>query len=293
MSQSKFKRCLWLVNTVRSFGPLTFEAISRRWESSSLNDDGEPLSKKSFHNYIDAVAEMFDINIVCERKNGYTYHIDIENHQDRWIANFIDSLILQSAISVEPDLRSRILDYDVTYASTPSIGTIFDALSSRRPISFHLWINMEVVRKARKEGTSPIEELIALYPKEYNLKAEIIPIDDIHRDFTGFYPLYVIRANNTWYVLGAFSQALSLQFAVYDVMQMHDIRIEKDAPKVNLPKDFDIEDYIACCVNSLHGVLGKYQTEMLDDASTTLGADIRGLSIVREMKTRENTLKNV
>ena len=43
MAENKFKRYLWLLSTVKTFGPITFDGINYYWRRSSLNDDKEGL----------------------------------------------------------------------------------------------------------------------------------------------------------------------------------------------------------------------------------------------------------
>lgn len=291
MATSTFRRCLWLVNTIREFGPITFEEISRRWESSSLNDEGDPLPKKTFHNHCEAVAEMFDLVIACQRKGGYRYYLDTDSHPDKWIANFLNSLFLQSAINTEPDLRSRIIDYDTTYTDTPSLALVFDAIKGRKPIKFHLFENFEKVRQARAEGNSHIKELVSLYSPDGSIKPEDIPANDINRDFEYFYPMYLICAENTWYVVGMFTNYPTRQITTYELVTMHDVQIMKDAERVDPPADFDIEEYIEHCTDGEpYKTVGRYHSELLDDAEESLDASVKWLAIVREMRRSNNKL---
>ena len=68
-----FNRYVWLVDTIYRAGRLSFEEINERWVRSSLNDTGEELPLKTFHNHKNAIQQVFDISIACDRRAGYLY----------------------------------------------------------------------------------------------------------------------------------------------------------------------------------------------------------------------------
>lgn len=75
MAGNLYKRYVWLLDLVSSYNGITFEQISDRWQRSSLNDTGEPLPRRTLYNHIEAIDQMFDMRIVCQRKGGYRYHL--------------------------------------------------------------------------------------------------------------------------------------------------------------------------------------------------------------------------
>lgn len=64
------KRYLWLIDTLKRNGEMTFEEISDKWDSSSINDNGVILSKRTFYNHCQAIARHFGIDIECRRGRG-------------------------------------------------------------------------------------------------------------------------------------------------------------------------------------------------------------------------------
>ena len=64
------KRYLWLIDTLKRNGEMTFEEISDKWDSSSVNDNGVVLSKRTFYNHCQAIARHFGIDIECRRGRG-------------------------------------------------------------------------------------------------------------------------------------------------------------------------------------------------------------------------------
>ena len=70
MVELLLKRYLWLIDTLKRNGELTFEEISDRWDSSSANDNGSTLTKRTFYNHCQAIARHFGLDIECRRGRG-------------------------------------------------------------------------------------------------------------------------------------------------------------------------------------------------------------------------------
>lgn len=56
----------------------------------------------------------------------------------------------------------------------------------------------------------------------------------------------------------------------------------EDAPKLDKPAKFDIDDYVSECMYG--DIMGKYKTQSWNEDSTILGASIRGVIIVENLK---------
>ena len=70
MVELLLKRYLWLIDTLKRGGEMTYDEIAERWEKSSVNDNGSALSKRTFYNHCQAVARHFGIDIECRRGRG-------------------------------------------------------------------------------------------------------------------------------------------------------------------------------------------------------------------------------
>ena len=71
-----FNRYVWLVDTIYRRGRITFEEINERWMRSQLNETGDEIPLRTFHNHRKAIEQMFDINIECDKRDGYVYYIE-------------------------------------------------------------------------------------------------------------------------------------------------------------------------------------------------------------------------
>ena len=106
-----FNRYVWLVDTIYRAGRISFEEINERWQRSSLNETGEELPLKTFHNHKNAIQQMFDINIECDRKGGYLYYIEHAGDMEQggvrtWLLN---TFAVNHLINESHHLKRRIL----------------------------------------------------------------------------------------------------------------------------------------------------------------------------------------
>lgn len=106
-----FNRYVWLVDTIYRAGRISFEEINEQWERSSLNDTGEELPLKTFHNHKNAIQQMFDINIECDRRAGYLYYIENADDMEQggvrtWLLN---TFAVNHLINESHHLKRRIL----------------------------------------------------------------------------------------------------------------------------------------------------------------------------------------
>lgn len=75
MAKDLFNRYIWLIDTIYQAHGITFEEINKKWLRNSMSE-GVELPLKTFHNHRKAIEDMFDINIICDRRGGYKYYIE-------------------------------------------------------------------------------------------------------------------------------------------------------------------------------------------------------------------------
>ena len=109
MAKNYFKSYIWLLETLQSRGPLTLAQIQQLWRRSSVNELGGDLPARTFSNHIGAIADIFGIDIVCDRRDN-TYHIENDEDMDgqgirAWM---LDALSLNSLLNESAGLKDRI-----------------------------------------------------------------------------------------------------------------------------------------------------------------------------------------
>lgn len=130
-----FNRYVWLVDTIYRAGRISFEEINERWLRSSLNDTGEDLPIKTFHNHKSAIQQMFDIDIACDRRGGYVYYIEHAEDMEQggvrtWLLN---TFAVNHLINESHHLKRRILFEEIP-SGQRFLTAIIEAMRDSRTI---------------------------------------------------------------------------------------------------------------------------------------------------------------
>ena len=219
MATNKFKKHLWLLNTIRSFGPISYENINRLWLRSSLNDLGGELSKKTFHNHLNAIAYTFDIEILCDRKSGYLYYIGDTLSSDKWTQNYLNSLLFQFSLLDDENMKSVVYDIDNEHDTDDRIYFIMGCIKNHLVISF-------------------------TYHRSYALLRETEPnmdVPDEIRMHTNFAPLGLVHTDRTWFVIGM--DINTNKAAPIQLNRMESLTVMEDLSYIPSEK-FYVRDYV-------------------------------------------------
>ena len=132
MVELLLKRYLWLIDTLKCGGEMTFDEIAGRWSKSSVNDNGSELSKRTFYNHCQAVARHFGIDIECRRGRGLNlYRISNpeaieENSLTKWA---LDSFSLGELLLGNASISDKILLEEIP-SGREWLGPILQALQN-------------------------------------------------------------------------------------------------------------------------------------------------------------------
>ncbi len=108
MAKNYFNRYVWLIDTIRRHGYITFSDISSLWRSSALNEDGSSLPERTFFNHRDAIRDIFGIEIRFDKSLGY--YLSNDDLGDEGIRGWLlTSLSVNNLISESAELRDRII----------------------------------------------------------------------------------------------------------------------------------------------------------------------------------------
>lgn len=116
MVELLLKRYLWLIDTLKRSGEMTYDDIADRWSKSSVNDNGSELSKRTFYNHCQAVSRHFGIDIECRRGRGLNlYRIANpeaieENSLTKWA---LDSFSLGELLLGNASIADKVLLEDI------------------------------------------------------------------------------------------------------------------------------------------------------------------------------------
>lgn len=136
MVELLLKRYLWLIDTLKRGGEMTFEEISDKWDRSSVNDNGTELTKRTFYNHCQAVAHHFGIEIECRRGRGLNRYRIVnpeaieENSLTKWA---LDSFSLGELLLGNASISDKILLEDIP-SGREWLDEILRALQQNRKI---------------------------------------------------------------------------------------------------------------------------------------------------------------
>ena len=63
MISKTYHKYIWLLNTLLTSSPLTFDEVNMLWEDCPANDGPIPL--RTFHEYRKGIKEMFGVDKEC------------------------------------------------------------------------------------------------------------------------------------------------------------------------------------------------------------------------------------
>ena len=108
-----FRCYIWLTETIYSAGYITRNEIDAKWaRNTSLNHHNESrIPERTFHNWKNAIEDMFQIVIGCDRSRGRAYYIENSDdlkHDDvrAWMLN---TFAVNTLINDSQDLKRQIL----------------------------------------------------------------------------------------------------------------------------------------------------------------------------------------
>ena len=135
MIRNLINRYVWLVDTIGRYGRITIKDLNKVWLSSQISD-GRPLARRTFFHYRDAIEEMFDIDIKCDRAT-FEYYIDDSGSENnaRLRSWLMDSVSMSGMLSSAHDISGRIMLENVPSARE-HLPVIIDALKQNRRIRF-------------------------------------------------------------------------------------------------------------------------------------------------------------
>lgn len=126
---------IWIVDTLQRYGALTLAQLNDLWKRSSLGD-GNPIPRRTFFHYRDAIEEMFGISLKCNRST-FEYYIDEEESESdsrmqQWL---LDSMSMSGMLTNSRDISHRIVLENVPSARQ-YLSVVINAMRDNRRIKF-------------------------------------------------------------------------------------------------------------------------------------------------------------
>ena len=135
------------METFQSRGPQTLKEIKDLWMRSAINEEGKELATRTFANHIASIADIFGIDIVCDRKTNRYYIENIDDVGGKSIREWmLDALCLNSLLNESATLRDRVIFENVP-SSRRFLADIIQAIRD----NYKLEIRYKSYRKTEEE----------------------------------------------------------------------------------------------------------------------------------------------
>lgn len=204
MSKNLLSRYIWIIDTIRRHGTITRERLNELWMRSPYSD-GNPLPRRTFFNYRNAIEELFKISIECNTST-FEYSInDGDPHNESVTDWMLNSAAMSNVLTDAHDVSHRIFLEDVP-SSRLHLDAVIDALKTNRPIRF------------------------TYSPYNRSLPTRNVVVE----------PYFLKIFKQRWYATGR--NVKDNQIKTYALDRMTEVSIEPD--DFNLPDDFDAEEYV-------------------------------------------------
>lgn len=204
MSKNLLSRYIWIIDTIRRHGTLTRDELNALWARSEFSD-GEPLPRRTFYNYRNAIEDIFRISIEC---NPSTFEYSIAEDSDERAGTVTDWMLntasMSNTLTDARDIADRVFLEDIPSARQ-HLSTVIRAMKELRTLKF---------------GYSPYTRSGA--PKTVVLEP---------------YFLKIFRLR--WYITGRNVKEDTIK--TYALDRMSSVNVTTD--RFTIPFDFDAESY--------------------------------------------------
>lgn len=266
MAGNKFNRYLWLINLLQTKGPIPYKEISKNWENSIYNDkQGVGLPLKTFHNHCGVIAEIFGVDVECEKKSPYGYYIEQPAESEVWKFEMLNNLLLHSALRDDISLSDRVMNIDWTFHK--EIPMLLKCIQKQTVISFI------------KPGPVNSRGTLAWYRQERIKNGKL---------YSGFLVLAVIKIGFGWVVIGAFVDPdkpfEKWRLSVFALDNMKEIKKQYETQNVSA-KAFSLQKYIVSFVYDSSDIFDDDRV-LLEHFLTDYRARMKYGRFIRSIKTK-------
>lgn len=213
MAKNLFNRYIWLVDTIHRNGKLSFKEINDKWTRTDFSN-GKPLPLRTFHNHREAIQDLFDINIECNKSTHEYYIEDADQLTKGTLRNWLlNTFTVNNLINEKYKLQDRILLENVP-SGQKYLTPIIEAMRDGKSIS-------------------------VIYQSFIKNTPEALEIE----------PYFVKLFKQRWYIIG-YSVSHKM-IRIYALDRIRDMQISDK--QFIFPDSFLPEEYFRDCFGIIHG----------------------------------------
>lgn len=125
---------VWIIQTIEREGSITLKRLNELWLENEDLSGGVEMLRRTFINYKNAIWDLFNIEIVCDNRNGFKYSIGVRDDGDmsKWLIN---SVLTNEIIARNADMKNRIM-LEPAYSGEEYLRVITDAMRDSKKIAF-------------------------------------------------------------------------------------------------------------------------------------------------------------
>ena len=203
MVSELLQKYIWLINTVIHHGErgVALDELCKLWK----NRFGQEYSRSSFNNHRNAIAEVFGIEIKCNRriKRYFIRYGEDVMDTDASTAWLVNTFTVNSMLSLGKERLSGRISVEEIPSGHKFLSPLMEAMTENREIEIRY-------RKYSDDGTS-----------EYSLKP------------------YALKENaRRWYIVAWCNE--KSQIRVYGLDRIVDMKVSES--HFNMPDNFDVDD---------------------------------------------------
>lgn len=125
----QYKFCLWLVNKLMD-REMSLNEIQREWLDSAANDEGVPLTARTFSRYKTHAESLLNVDIECDKSTN-RYHLVTGDD----VADWVLSALRVSELAQRVDSRDFIM-LENPPAGSENLSTVIEAREQRKLLDF-------------------------------------------------------------------------------------------------------------------------------------------------------------
>lgn len=132
----RLRSMVWIIKTLEREGSLTLKELNELWLDNYELSGGVELLRRTFINYKNAIWDLFNIEIVCDNKNGFKYSIGVRDDGDMsdWL---ISSVTTNEILAANADMKDRII-LEPAYFGEEFLRQISDAMRANKRYDSHI-----------------------------------------------------------------------------------------------------------------------------------------------------------
>ncbi len=129
------RRYVWLIDTIRRAKQITLKEINEKWMDERvlrLEHEGA-FVERTFHRHRQAIADIFGIDILCNRANGNTYYIENEDalNEATFTSWLFNGLAIDNQLMSNEQIEDRVI-FEETPGGMKYMSTVIRALTEKR-----------------------------------------------------------------------------------------------------------------------------------------------------------------